>query len=1179
MNRLKINSPIKIFLALLVLNIFFIRIHGNTDIPSSYSWNGLRTDVVQISYSIYEEVWSGGTGYLHIKANGPGVYSDTKTATATITVPQGSQAIIYVCGDDRRTLPGGWIVEDKYLSLYVDGKKVYGLGKEYWWSKCRSKAATIGPGTHTVKLTIHISVNVLSNVNEERDIAYATMDIFIEKSGSIQAESHRAQASLDREAIHIFSFKIPEASGTTSISWRAVWKNIEKSGSGAPGSLQEVSFTGGNKDSWIFTNPVVIKMGGPVPSVQPTEGYSIDAVFHEGSENVGIRKIAVAVNNGEDVGFTSGGYLVTRMEYLGFYSTDCTHVEGSDAWANSGSSVQWVQKIRFYDASGWVTEDAARGVETGSCILKKVGGGSFSKKITFSSKNRIDEIMLSIDLPQVTLHFDSMRAEPVGPTDLGLRRVGEIVELKVKTFDCLEEYSRIDVYKVSETSPGVKSYTYNPLTGVYKGITSVVGGNVTFTVRWVSFKIIISAVSGAVLKDGAYWAKSGSVVNIVISASFSDDGSPAKGVRIRDSEGKEVLTSSDGTAVFSYVKSDCESYFSYVAVDEHGNLSNEVGVRIIFSRILVKIIRYEGVLLGGTHYVCNDACASIELEAVYSHNHAPVSGAMIRFKPAGLSTSTNFQGIAILKLMDRNKAYEGYIEVSDSIVDGSIILRIVFTNIVLEPSGNIFHGTPGGEVEVTILARLTFNNALLEGVKVRYVEKDLIKETPASFKIKIPENGFLKARFEAVGFLPCVKPCEIIVSANAVKFSDLSEMKPTVIINGFLSREYSYDFMLNIMDLLNLTIPKVVWYGNGSIAYGVKIGVVSSNGTIIRTGVVSERGLSFNWTESKPGIYHYLVKPLGKDICGDVLSIKAIFTAFNITGDYIIDFNDDHVFFATARWAHNNSPVENLPVHTVIFKRRVLSDENGVIKIVLRDSDYNTSCIEKIIVLRSDTHRSGIWRTISECSVKIIKLEWNNVLITGDQYGLNIVLNLKGWDYNFPISVRVEGYPPELFSSIRVLRVKSNNSSMAVFIKPLEDISLQEMLALRIEEAEYDGANVRVKVRSLSHNLFIRNVKVKLLNSTLEKNIDNLPPGAYSEMILEIPDRFRTNPIIIVACSENTLPHIVKVWRKREFNILIPISVIPLLVALALRLKNRGSENSSMEKANSIVKDDEKKTQ
>ncbi|MBO3800459.1 MAG: hypothetical protein FGF52_05335 [Candidatus Brockarchaeota archaeon] len=1145
------------FLYTLLSTVIPVQTQEGSTIPSSNSWNNLRIDSVQISYSFSKVVWEGSTGYLHIDARtGPGEYSDTKSATARITVPEGVCAEVYVCGDDRTSMPTGWVVKGKYLKVYVDGKEVYkDIG--YWWANCYTKAATIGPGTHTVKLQIYIRVNVTSSFREY-DLHYAILRILFKGNGTIQAESHSAEATLDGEATHVFAFRLPEISGVTTIDWKAVWKGVEKKGKGSPGSLQEVSFKGSNRDSWVFSSPVIVKVGDPVPSVQPVEGYVIDVFYHDGTREVGIRRIAVAVNNGDEVGFTSGKYLVTAIEYLGFYSTGCTYVEDSNAWANSGSTVHWAQRVRFYDSDGWVTENANEGVETGSCFLKRIGGGVFSRKVSFSSKNRVDEETLTISLPEITLHFDSMKAEPIGPTDLGLHRIGEIIELKVKTLDCLGEYSRIDVYRVSESSPGVRVYEYAPLTGVYRGITSVVGGNVTFRIRWVFLKLAISSVSGATLNEGAYWAKSGSRIKVVVSAFFPDDGSPAKGVRLRDSEGNEAFTGPDGTAVFSYVKSNCESYLSYVAVDEQGNkLSEEIGIKIIFSNIMIETFCNE-TCLGGVYYACNDAYASVKLRATYSHNNMPAAGAVVRFRPTGFSASINSEGFAELKLTGRNAAYEGLIEVSNGAIGNNAVFKIVFTDIVLEPSKDVLRGRSGDVVNVTVFARLTFNNMLLNGVKVKWADGGIVKETPAVFELKIPQDGFLKTKFEAICFLPCVKPCEVIL------YSDSGMVKKG--LTFFPDLNHSYEFMLNIGDLLNLTIPKVIWSNNGSIAYGVRMGVVSSNGTLIRIGIVSERGVSFNWTEFKPGVYYYSVKPLDESIDRDVLNIKAVFTAFNITGNYIVDFNNTHVLFATVRWAHNNSIVKGLPVHTSFSNQRALSDRNGVVRISFKDSDYNTSCLEKITVWKSDPHPSGIWKTIGECSVKIVKLDWSNTVVTGDQYGLYIMLNLTGYEYAFPISVRVEGYSPELSSLIRILRVKSDNSSMTIFIKPTRDISLREVLALRIEEAKYNGVRIKVKVKSLSKNLIVRNVKIKILNSTLEKSIGDMSPGSLYETVLEIPEELRTNPITLAVFSENTIPHVVKVWEDKEVNPLAPISILPLLVALVLRLRNRNKDSEKSRK-------------
>lgn len=1151
-----------ILVATLVSSFSLIQIWGYySAAPSSYSWANLRTDTVEISYSFSKSIWYGGTGYLHIKADGPGVYSDTKTATATVAISEGNQAIVYICGDDRSGVPSGWSVEEKYLRLYVDGKKVYELGKEYWWAHCYSKAVTLGPGTHEIRLTIHISVRVSANYIE-RNIAYASMDIKVENNGAVQAATHTSEAVLDGSVNHFFVFRLPEVAGVENINWKAKWSGVEKSGSGAPGSTQTVSFTGVNRDRWFFTSPVVIMVGGDTPSVAPKDGYSINAVYDGGSQNVGIRKVAVAVSNGDEVGFSSGEYLVTCIEYLGLDISGCTSVDGLNAWANSGSNVNWAQKIRFYSVDGWIVEDATKGVETGSCLLKEIGGGIFYRKVSFSSKSRVDELTLTIEVPKTTLHFDSMRAEPVGPTDLGLHRLGDKVELKVKTLDCLGEYSRVDTYSVSESTPGVKNYTFVPATGVYKGITSTTG-NVTFTIRWSSYKLVIKDVSGGVLRSGKYWAKSGSTVEIAVLVYYSDDGKPASGVRISDSDNGVALTGSDGVAKFSYIKNNCEAHLTYVAMDEHGNrLSDEARITVIFTGIRLEVLHVDGVLLEGSYYSCNDAVATITVKTVYTYSLTPVLGALVEFKSSGSSASTASDGVALLRLTGRDRAYEGRVEASDGFLEDGVSLRIVFTSVLLEPSRKTFSGTPGEEVEVTIQARLTFNRMLLKGVKIRWVEGNIVKETPASFRLKIPDEGFSKASFEAIGFLPCVEPCVVTLFPRAVKFGEPNDTNPRVILNGLPFENYSFKVMLNIMDLLNITIPKVVWYGNGSIAYGVTIGVISLNGTVIRSSVVSSSGVSFNWTESKPGVYNYFVKALTEDIGGDVLSIEAVFTAFNITANCILDFNDTRLFLATVCWAHNNSPVAGLPVHTALSRRRVVSEEDGKITLPLKDSDYNDSCVERILVLKQDAHPSGIWRTMEDCSIRIVKLDWHGLIFTGDQYGFDTLLSLESAEdkVNMSFRVRVEGYSPEIFSSIRVLQIKSDNSSMTVFIKPFNNISLREMFALRIERVDYSDNKVSVGIRSLASNLTIRNVKIRVANSTLEKLIGDLEPNSYSETVLELPEEL-TNPVVLIACSENTVPHAVKVWRIPRVNILIFISVIPFLMALALRLRNRNSNS------------------
>ncbi|MEM3660490.1 MAG: hypothetical protein QXU11_08770 [Thermoproteota archaeon] len=195
--------------------------------------------------------------------------------------------------------------------------------KEYWWARCYSKAAVLSPGTHEVELTIGIAVKVSSNF-EERDLAYAAMDIRLEGAGTVVAETHVAEAMLDGDATHVFSFTLPQVFGVRNISWRAVWKGFEKTGFGTPGSAQKAVFQGINRDCWVFTSPVVIRVGEPAPSVSAGEGYAVDAVYSEGSGEAGIRKVAVAISDGDEVGFTTGKYLVTEIRRE-------TKVNGGDA--------------------------------------------------------------------------------------------------------------------------------------------------------------------------------------------------------------------------------------------------------------------------------------------------------------------------------------------------------------------------------------------------------------------------------------------------------------------------------------------------------------------------------------------------------------------------------------------------------------------------------------------------------------------------------------------------------------------------------------------------------------------------------------------------------------------------------------------------------------------------------
>jgi hypothetical protein len=374
--------------------------------PSSYSWSNLKTSVVNIAYSISETAWYGGTGYLSIVTSGPGTYSDAKECVANVNIPQGVSGAVYVCGDDHNPqtplYDNRWRIFDKYLRVYVDGVKVYELA-EYWWPNCYSRAATLSPGNHTVKLLIHASVWTNRTGGDTFTIGYASMDIRLEGNGAINAESHSAEAALDGETTHVFTFRLPQVSGVGNMSWRAVWRGVEKTGYGTPGSVQKAVFQGVNRDCWSFTSPVVIRVGGSVPSASVGEGYTIDAVYDEGSGEVGVHKVAVAISDGDEVGFTSGKYLVTEIK------RDTKVVGGtligSEIWTNSGSTISFNQTISYYSSSGWVTEKIRGGVETGSAVVKVFQELNVSRRIGFSSKNRSDELELTVRIPRITLVF------------------------------------------------------------------------------------------------------------------------------------------------------------------------------------------------------------------------------------------------------------------------------------------------------------------------------------------------------------------------------------------------------------------------------------------------------------------------------------------------------------------------------------------------------------------------------------------------------------------------------------------------------------------------------------------------------------------------------------------------------------------------------------------------------
>ncbi|MEM2931092.1 MAG: hypothetical protein QW797_09590 [Thermoproteota archaeon] len=380
--------------------------------PSSYSWPDLRTDTVNVTFSVKEKIWSSGTGVLDVKTRNNGTFSDTASTTATITIPEGVSAGVYVCGDDhysRVVKPcDRWYNDEKWLRLYVDDILVYSLGREYWWSRCYSKAATLAPGNHTVKLVIYARVTSYCESGDgEWYVGQGFLEIWVEGGGRVQASSHSAEAVLNGAVTHSFTFRLPEITGVRNMSWKADWNGFSKAGSGAPGSIQTVSFEGVNRDQWVFTSPVVIRVGEPAPSVDVSDNYVIDAVYDEGSEKAGVYGLAVALNNGDEVGFTSAKYLVTEI------SRDTRVIGGtligSAIWANSNSTILFNQTVNYYGSTGWVTEKIRDGVETGSGTTRIFGELNVSRVVGFSSKNRSDELELTTRIPQLTLVFTHIK--------------------------------------------------------------------------------------------------------------------------------------------------------------------------------------------------------------------------------------------------------------------------------------------------------------------------------------------------------------------------------------------------------------------------------------------------------------------------------------------------------------------------------------------------------------------------------------------------------------------------------------------------------------------------------------------------------------------------------------------------------------------------------------------------
>jgi hypothetical protein len=952
LNIILVSVSITITIILSYLTLPWILVSSASP-PSSYTWSNLDKNVLEVGVTYTRKIYEYGAQYNHYSSYYECVHWDS----IMINWDYGGLQIKYDNGQSK---------DNKYLHLYLDDNIVYQLGSGNWGSTDFKDVCSVSKSSHSIKLVVG---------GEEPYTPSVTVRVVEKKTAIVHADEHSAVCYKDDNgAAHTFKFTVPSESGTViRVEWDAKWGDASRSGwgdSSLMGKQMTILFNAENLDCWRFkdSDSVVIRMGGSPPGVEPAYAdWRIDAYYNEGADSIGLKEVAVAINDGNLVGYRSAKYLVTDIQLHDLEATGHTGGEywkrsgnSFDVWANKGSEVRWRFIVKYfgirdgnpqwcYDSTAWTSYRGEK------CEVKGFSN-TYTGSVQYTSKGKTSSLTLTLTCG-LNIHFDELKAIPIeayavthrGNIPLTLKKPSETeayvevskangFSLGIKTVDALGEFSKMDYYSLSSSGSGKKAYAFTPSS--YKGITCVT--NASVTVRWIWFKLWVVVYGASRLSGDEYWvdcARGGATVEVY--AQFEDTGEYAKGVSVFDCYGNTVSTDSSGKATFHYGCIDMKVFYYYYVVnyayyDDYDGWSDGKSITIVYTRILLAFSFENTVLFNGKYFALNGTSVKLKVNAKYSHDKSPVSGASIYF--FNLSRTTDSNGNVEFNICSNDEEISSRIYASKWVISGQTNpIAIVFTGASLIPFRYnepcyLIEDSPGASFTIVLKVYLTYNKSFINGLDVKWVQGNMFGKTPASFTLTMPSSP-ANMTFELVNFIPC-KPVSIILIPRTVELSMFS-VEDAVLRNG--------EYWNKSGSTIRVKLKARYLYCNESVA-GVAIrdtegnwAVADSNGFAEFSYNCSDRRFSPTYTA-----YDDRSHVLG-GLQGPVLIFSRVNLGISITnaapfnGIYYAVNDANATVFVNTTYSHDGKPVANITVSFLDFYST--TNESGVAGFRLSGSD------------------------------------------------------------------------------------------------------------------------------------------------------------------------------------------------------------------------------------------------
>ncbi|NHV98206.1 MAG: hypothetical protein HA496_01010 [Thaumarchaeota archaeon] len=919
--------------------------------PDSYAWSNLDRNTLEARVTYTRIVYEYTASYQQLHY----YYVCDHSDNVVVNWDYGILQIKY----DNNQSPDG-----KDLKLYLDDVVKYQLGSGNWGSTDFKNVCETSKGSHTIRLSI--------TVNSGGNTPSVTIRVVEKKTIIVHADEHSATCYRDADyATHTFKFTIPSESGTIiKVEWEAKWGNAFRTGEGDSslrGKQMTVSFKAENFDRWYFRDSVVIGLHGSPPGVEPENGWSINAYYNEGADSVGLKNVAVAVSNGDLVGYRGAKYLVTDIQLS---SLDITGDTGEgyrersgttfNVWANRGSEVRWKFVAEYYGVKDgipqWCSFRTPERYYKGEECRVEGFQDICTASVNYTSKGKTSTLQLSLEC-RLNIHFDELKAIPAeacavthrGKIPLALKRPSETeayvevskaneLSLGIKTVDALGEFSKMDYYSLNSPGSGRRSYVFMPSS--YKGITHMT--NASITVRWIWFKLSAVVYGASRLSGDEYWvdcARGGATVEVY--AQLEDTGEYAKGVSVFDCDGHTVKTDSSGKATFYYGDMDKVKYYHYFVVeyvyyDDYDGWSDAKSITIVYTRILLTTSISNAILFNGKYFAPNGTNVKLRVNAKYSHNGNPVSGANVYF--FNLSRTTDSNGDVEFNICSNDEEISSRIYASKWVISGQTNpVTIVFTGVSLIPFRRdepcyLIKGSPGESFDVVLKAYLTYNKSFIDEVDVRWVQGGIVKKTPAAFTLTMPQSR-ANMTFELVDFISC-KPLNVVLIPKNVKLTLLS-------VENAMPRNGEYWNKSGSVIRVKLSVSFL--YCNDSTRGMVvkdtegNVAVADSNGVV---------GFSYNYSDHEISPVYTAYDNEGHAL-GSLRGPTIIFSRINLkaSASNVVIFNG--VYYASNGWnvnillkasySHNGKPVANATVSLLGLSSR--TNGSGVASFVLSGSD------------------------------------------------------------------------------------------------------------------------------------------------------------------------------------------------------------------------------------------------